>query len=308
MSAHVSVLLHETVDAVLADPNGLYVDCTLGRGGHTAYLLSQLGEDARVIGFDRDPDAIAFVSARFADDPRFVAVHAAFGDLESELGSLGLTGQVDGIIADLGVSSPQLDVADRGFSFQVDGPLDMRMDPTRGVSAADWLARVKHPDLARALRTLGDEKNASRIASAILEARVEAPIQRTLQLAAIVKAAHPRWEPGRHPATKTFQAIRIAVNAELEQIDAVLPQILSVMKPAGRMAVISFHSLEDRRIKRFIRDQANPPGDPLGLLPQPAPRLRPLGKAIRPSTAEVEANPRSRSSVLRVAEKCAVPA
>lgn len=308
MTAHVSVLLQETVDAMVTDTDGLYVDCTLGRGGHTAYLLSLLGPGARVIGFDRDPDAIDAVRERFSGDHRFTAVHRPFADLSETLDELGVSGQVDGVMADLGVSSPQLDVAERGFSFQTDGPLDMRMDPTRGQSAAEWLATVKHPDLARALRTLGDETHASRIATAILEARATAPIERTLQLASIVKAAHPRWEPGRHPATKTFQAIRIAVNAELEQIDAVLPQILAVMKPGGRMAVISFHSLEDRRIKRFIRDQANPPGDPLGFLPQPPPRVKPLGKAIRPSAVEIDANPRARSSVLRVAEKCAVSA
>lgn len=303
MSAHVTVLLDETVQAVLGSDAGIYVDCTLGRGGHSAHLLSRLGPNARLIAFDRDPEAIEFARDRFAREPRFQAVHASFDQLSATLASLGLSGEIDGILADLGVSSPQLDQGDRGFSFQVDGPLDMRMDPTQGHSAADWLARVKHPDLARVLRSFGDESNASRIASAILEARERAPITRTLQLAEIIKQAHPRWEPGRHPATKSFQAIRIAVNAELDQIDAVLPQMLDALKPGGKMAVISFHSLEDRRIKRFIRDQANPQGDPLGLLPQPAPTLTPLGKAIKPSAAEIEANPRARSSVLRVAQK-----
>ena len=306
MSQHVTVLLRETVDAVIAEPQGVYVDCTLGRGGHCAHLLSKLGEGARVVAFDRDPDAIDFAAQRFADEPRFHSVHASFDQLEPELTRMGLFGTVDGVIADLGVSSPQLDQADRGFSFQSDGPLDMRMDPTSGISAADWLARIKHPDLARVLRTFGDESNASRIATAILNARAESPITRTAQLAEIIKQAHPRWEPGRHPATKSFQAIRIAVNGELDQIDAVLPQMLGCLKPGGKMAVISFHSLEDRRIKRFIRDQANPPGDPLGLLPQPSPTLKPIGKAIKPSAAEISDNPRSRSSVLRVAQK--VPA
>lgn len=303
MNPHVTVLLHETVDAILGNLNGLYVDCTLGRGGHTALLLSKLGPDARVVGLDRDQQAIEYCVQRFVDDPRFQAVQTDFAGLAEACRSLG---PVDGVMADLGVSSPQLDQAERGFSFQQDGPLDMRMDPSQGQSAAEWLAEVKHPDLARVLREFGDERHASRIASAILEARDHAPLTRTLELAEVIKKAHPKWEPGRHPATQSFQAIRIFVNQELEQIDLVLPQICDLLRPGGRMAVISFHSLEDRRIKRFIRDQANPKGDPLGLLPQPAPRLKSVGKAIKPSSAEVDQNPRARSSVLRVAEK--VPA
>ena len=300
MNPHVTVLLHETVDAILGNLNGTYVDCTLGRGGHTALLLSKLGPDARVVGLDRDPQAIEHCVARFADEPRFQAVRTDFAGLAEACQSLG---PVDGVMADLGVSSPQLDQAERGFSFQHDGPLDMRMDPSQGQSAAEWLAGVKHPDLARVLREFGDERHASRIATAILEARDQGPLTRTLELAEVIKKAHPNWEPGRHPATQSFQAIRIFVNQELEQIDRVLPQICDLLKPGGRMAVISFHSLEDRRIKRFIRDQANPKGDPLGLLPQPAPRLKSVGKAIKPSSAEVDQNPRARSSVLRVAEK-----
>ena len=300
MNPHVTVLLHETVDAILGNLNGTYVDCTLGRGGHTALLLSKLGPDARVVGLDRDPQAIEHCVARFADEPRFQAIQTDFAGLAEACQSLG---PVDGVIADLGVSSPQLDQAERGFSFQHDGPLDMRMDPSQGQSAAEWLAEVKHPDLARVLREFGDERHASRIATAILEARDHAPLTHTLELADVIKKAHPKWELGRHPATQSFQAIRIFVNQELEQIDRVLPQICDLLKPGGRMAVISFHSLEDRRIKRFIRDQANPKGDPLGLLPQPAPRLKSVGKAIKPSAAEVDQNPRARSSVLRVAEK-----
>ena len=300
MNPHVTVLLHETVDAILGNLNGTYIDCTLGRGGHTALLLSKLGPDARVVGLDRDPQAIEHCVARFADEPRFQAVRTDFAGLTEACQSLG---PVDGVMADLGVSSPQLDQAERGFSFQHDGPLDMRMDPSQGQSAAEWLADVKHPDLARVLREFGDERHASRIATAILEARDQGPLTRTLELAEVIKKAHPNWEPGRHPATQSFQARRIFVNQELEQIDRVLPQICDLLKPGGRMAVISFHSLEDRRIKRFIRDQANPKGDPLGLLPQPAPRLKSVGKAIKPSSAEVDQNPRARSSVLRVAEK-----
>lgn len=305
MTEHVTVLLNETVQGALADINGIYVDCTLGRGGHSAHLLSQLGPDARVIGLDRDPHAIAACVERFKDEPRFTAIRTDFAGLVDALSPLGLVGQVSGVIADLGVSSPQLDQAERGFSFQQDGPLDMRMDPDAGQSAAEWLADVKHPDLARVLREYGEERHASRIATAILNAREEKPITRTSELANIIKQAHPKWEPGRHPATQSFQAIRIYINQELQQIDRVLPLILDVLAGGGRMAVISFHSLEDRRIKRFIRDQANPPGDPLGLLPQPAPRLRPVGKAIKPSADEVAANPRARSSVLRIAEKVA---
>ena len=300
MNPHVTVLLHETVDAILGNLNGTYVDCTLGRGGHAALLLSKLGPDARVVGLDRDPQAIEHCVTRFANESRFQAVQTDFAGLAEACQSLG---PVDGVMADLGVSSPQLDQADRGFSFQHDGPLDMRMDPSQGQSAAEWLADVKHPDLARVLREFGDERHASRIATAILEARDRAPLTRTLELAEVIKKAHPKWEPGRHPATQSFQAIRIFVNQELEQIDRVLPQICDLLKPGGRMAVISFHSLEDRRIKRFIRDQANPKGDPLGLLPQPAPRLKSVGKAIKPSSTEVDQNPRARSSVLRVAEK-----
>lgn len=306
MSQHVTVLLNETVEAIVGPAEGLYIDCTLGRGGHTALLLSKLGPQARVIGVDRDPQAIEFCQQRFADDARFEAIASDFGSLGAVLDARGWVGQVDGIMADLGVSSPQLDQADRGFSFQQDGPLDMRMDPNHGQPASDWIAHVKHPDLARVLREFGDERYASRIASAILEARAVKPITRTLQLAQIVKDAHPKWEPGRHPATQTFQAIRIHVNQELAQIDQVLPEMVRALSPAGLMAVISFHSLEDRRIKRFIRDQANPPGDPLGMLPQPAPVLKPIGKAIKPSAQEVQANPRARSSVLRVAQKVAV--
>ena len=300
MNPHVTVLLHETVDAILGNLNGIYVDCTLGRGGHTALLLSKLGPDARVVGLDRDPQAIEHCVARFANESRFQAIQTDFAGLAEACQSLG---PVDGVMADLGVSSPQLDQAERGFSFQYDGPLDMRMDPSQGQSAAEWLAGVKHPDLARVLREFGDERHASRIATAILEARDRAPLTRTLELAEVIKKAHPKWEPGRHPATQSFQAIRIFVNQDLEQIDQVLPQICDLLKPGGRMAVISFHSLEDRRIKRFIRDQANPKGDPLGLLPQPAPRLKSVGKAIKPSSTEVDQNPRARSSVLRVAEK-----
>ena len=300
--SHITVLLNETVDAVLTDPDGLYVDCTLGRGGHASLLLSKLSPNGRLVAFDRDPAAVEACGATLGRDPRVTLVHSEFDALAQVLADeQGVTG----VLADLGVSSPQLDEAERGFSFQSEGPLDMRMNPEAGQSAAEWLAYVKHPDLARALRVYGDEKHAVRIATAILEARAQAPIETTAQLASIVKQAHPNWDPARHPATRAFQAIRIQVNDELGQIERWLPQARDVLVPHGRLAVISFHSLEDRLVKRFIRDCANPPGDPLGLLPQPKPTLKPLSKAIYPSKAEVDENPRSRSAVLRVAEKVA---
>lgn len=301
MTAHITVLLNETVDALNVTPDGCYVDCTFGRGGHTALLLSGLGDKGRLIAFDRDPQAIEAGKQRFADDSRIDWVEQGFDALASVVGR----DSVDGVMADLGVSSPQLDQAERGFSFLHDGPLDMRMDPTSGQSAAQWLASVAHPDLARVLRVYGDERHASRLATAIIEARKAQPFERTGQLAECIKAAHPSWPQGRHPATQAFQAIRIFINDELGHLERVLPQMVDVLKPGGRLAVISFHSLEDRMVKRFIRDEANPKGDPLGLLPSPAPRLKAIGKAIYPSQAEVDANPRSRSAVLRIAEKVA---
>lgn len=298
--SHVTVLLHETVEAVVTDPDGIYVDCTLGRGGHAARLLSKLSAHGRLIALDRDPSAIAACQSHLGQDARVSLVHSEFDQLASVLPE---GAQVTGILADLGVSSPQLDEAARGFSFQSEGPLDMRMNPEAGQSAADWLRTVKHPDLARVLRVYGDEKHAVRIATAILQARDEAPLETTAQLAEVVKKAHPNWDPARHPATRAFQAIRIHVNDELGQVERLLPQAIDALAPGGRLAVISFHSLEDRLVKRFIRDGANPPGDPLGLLPQPAPILKAVGKAVYPTADEIQANPRSRSAVLRVAEK-----
>lgn len=308
---HLTVLRDETVKAIISGSDGCYVDATFGRGGHTRLLLEQLGPNARVIGFDKDPAAIAVGQALSAADPRFQVIHASFASLAVELQTLGLLGAVDGIMADLGVSSPQLDDAERGFSFMHDGPLDMRMDCSQGISAADWLAQVAEAELADVLKTYGEERFAKRIARAIVQARATTPIVRTKQLADIVAAAHPAWERHKHPATRAFQAIRIAINAELDDIQDFLAQTLQALKPDGVLAVISFHSLEDRLVKQFIQKHERgddfPPGLPVTIA-QLRPQLRRVGKAIEPSEAEVERNPRARSARLRVAKRLAVAA
>lgn len=306
--AHQTVLLDEAVVSILGAPDGVYVDATFGRGGHTRHLLSRLGPDARVIGFDKDPAAIAEGRALAAQDTRFAIVHESFADILSVLKAEGLAGNIDGVLADLGVSSPQLDDAERGFSFMNDGPLDMRMDPTRGEGAAEWLADVAEDELARVLYEYGEERHSRRIARAIVKARADKPITRTRELAEIVAAAHPAWERHKHPATRAFQAIRIAINSELADIERFLRDALAVLKPGGRLAVISFHSLEDRLVKQFFQKEARgddfPPGLPV-TVDMLTPRLRIRGKAIEPSAAEVAANPRARSARLRVAEKLA---
>jgi 16S rRNA (cytosine1402-N4)-methyltransferase len=310
MSNHVhqTVLLDEAVVSILGAPDGVYVDATFGRGGHTRHLLARLGSSARVFGFDKDPEAVA-EGLRLAEaDARFVIVHASFADILSVLKTRGLEGSIDGVLADLGVSSPQLDDAGRGFSFQNDGPLDMRMDTTRGQTAADWLAAANEVELARVFFEYGEERHSRRIARAIVKARTEKPITRTRELAEIVAAAHPAWEKHKHPATRVFQAIRIAVNGELADIEIFLRDALAVLKPGGRLAVISFHSLEDRLVKRFFQKEARgddfPPGLPI-TADMLKPRLRIVGKAVEPSAAEVAANPRARSARLRIAEKLA---
>lgn len=306
--AHQTVLLDEAVVSILGAPGGVYVDATFGRGGHARHLLGQLGAQARVIGFDKDPAAIAAGHALAEQDSRFAIVHESFAEILSVLKAEGLAGSIDGVLADLGVSSPQLDDAGRGFSFQNDGPLDMRMDTTRGQSAADWLAQVAEDELARVLFEFGEERHSRRIARAIVRARAEKPITRTRELAEIVAAAHPAWEKHKHPATRSFQAIRIAINSELADIERFLRDALAVLKPGGRLAVISFHSLEDRMVKQFFQKEARgddfPPGLPI-TVDMLKPRLRIIGKAIEPSAAEVAANPRARSARLRVAEKLA---
>ncbi|MEN8398855.1 16S rRNA (cytosine(1402)-N(4))-methyltransferase RsmH [Acinetobacter towneri] len=302
--SHISVLLHETVDAVLADRNtGIYVDATFGRGGHTRLLLSKLDAQARVYAFDKDPQALAVAAELAQQDSRFQIIYASFADMQQALNDLGVT-QVDGVMADLGVSSPQLDQAERGFSFMKDGPLDMRMDNSQGPTAAEWLVDIEEEALANVIFQYGEERYSRRIAKAIKQAGY---IETTAQLAEIVKVAHPKWEKNKHAATRTFQAIRIAINKELEDIENFLPQAVEVLKPEGRLAVISFHSLEDRLIKQFIQKESSLPEDSGWGLPQQQQDTRRLKKIsrVRASDEEVKANPRSRSAWLRVAERLA---
>jgi 16S rRNA (cytosine1402-N4)-methyltransferase len=307
-AAHHSVLLRPSLEALRVCPDGIYMDGTFGRGGHSQLILAALGEKGRLIAIDRDPEAVAYGQANFADDLRFSIVHGSFAMLAEVAQQAGVMGRVDGILLDLGVSSPQLDQAERGFSFGKSGPLDMRMDPSQGESAAQWLARAEAHEIAAVLKEYGEERHAKRIARAIVAARAQAPITTTERLAQVVSEANPSWEKGKHPATRSFQAIRIHINGELEAIKACLDQVIDVLALGGRLAVISFHSLEDRLVKRFMRDQAKgdrfPPGVPVRQ-DQLQPRLRLVGKAIHPDAAEIEANPRARSAVLRMAERVA---
>lgn len=303
--SHETVLLHETVDSVLAG-SGVYVDGTFGRGGHSRLLLSKLDADSRLIVFDKDPRAIEEANRLAEEDGRLQVVHAGFSDLESVVAEQGLLGQISGVLLDLGVSSPQLDDASRGFSFMQDGPLDMRMNPDAGKSAAQWIARVSEKELADVLFRYADERFSRKIARAIVLAREDQAIETTLQLAEIIKKAHPKWDHKKHPATKSFQAIRIAVNGELDELDRVLEASVSVLKPGGRLAIISFHSLEDRAVKQFIRLQSKGPELPPGLPVRQEDlniTMKAVGKAIKPSKGEIAVNVRSRSAVLRVAEK-----
>ncbi|GMM86297.1 16S rRNA (cytosine(1402)-N(4))-methyltransferase RsmH [Pseudoalteromonas sp. MTN2-4] len=304
---HVSVLMNETLDALDIKADGTYIDGTFGRGGHSGQILSRLGEQGRLQAIDQDPQAIE-ASKKFADDTRFNIAHTRFSNIESVATEAGILGQVDGILLDIGVSSPQLDDADRGFSFMKDGPLDMRMDPTSGRSAAQWLAEAELEDIAFVIKKYGEEKFGRRIAHKIVETRDETPITTTKQLADLVDEAVPVKDKHKHPATRTFQAIRIYINSELEEIQTALQASLSVLKPGGRLVVISFHSLEDRIVKQFIKKQSKGEAVPRGLPLTEAQlnknlTLKALGKAIKPTTEEIAANPRSRSSVLRVAQK-----
>lgn len=303
---HVTVLLHEAVDALVTDPAGFYVDGTFGRGGHSALALQKLSADGRLLGIDKDLAAIAAAQTKFAGDARFDIAHGSFAELASLIETRGMTGKVNGVLLDLGVSSPQLDEAERGFSFQNDGPLDMRMDQTRGQSAADWVNSASEDEIIWVFREYGEEKFAKRMARAIIAERQKAPFTRTKHLAEVIKEANPAWEKGKHPATRAFQAIRIQVNSELTDLEAVLDQALAVLAPGGRLVVISFHSLEDRVVKRFIRRQEQGDQVPKGLPIRDAQlnkRMCSCGKAIKASDAEVSANVRSRSAVMRVAEK-----
>lgn len=302
---HVPVLKDEVLESLAIRADGLYVDATFGRGGHSRAILAALGPAGRLLALDRDPDAIAAGRELAAADPRLQLCHARFSALGELVREQGIQGRVDGILLDIGVSSPQLEDPGRGFGFRVDGPLDMRMDPGAGPSAADWLAAASEAEIADVLWRYGEERASRRIARAICVARAARPLQRTSELAAVI-AGVVRGEPGRHPATRSFQAIRIHINREIAELEAVLPVAVSCLAIGGRLCVISFHSLEDRIVKRYLRDHSRV--DPaLGGLPAvPAsaqPDLRLLSRAVRASAAEVAANPRARSAVLRVAER-----
>lgn len=306
--SHRPVMLEEVLAGLKLRANGVYIDGTFGRGGHSLAILEHLGEDGRLIAIDKDPQAVAMGEQTAARDARFQIQRGTFAMLGQIAATLDLQGKVDGILLDLGVSSPQLDDADRGFSFMQDGPLDMRMDPDQGLSAAAWLAQADAKDIARVLKVYGEERFAKRIAQAIVRQRQETPIERTGQLAELIAAAVPKRDKHKHPATRSFQAIRIFINQELEDLQAVLPHTIDLLAPHGRLAVISFHSLEDRMVKRFIRREHQgeplPPGLPIMGAGHHA-KLKPVGKAQRASDAEVATNPRARSAVLRIAERMA---
>ncbi len=307
---HIPVLKREALDALAIRQDGTYLDATLGRGGHASSIVEVLGANGRLIALDRDPAAIEAGKRRFDADQRVQIIHGEFRRMQSLLAEYAKTEKVDGVLMDLGVSSPQLDQAARGFSFMRDGELDMRMDPTHGESAADWLARVEEADLVQVLFSLGEEKFARRIAKAIVLEREQTRIESTLQLAAIIEQSIPRKDKHKHPATRSFQAIRMFVNQELEQISEALPQAVELLNEGGRLAVISFHSLEDRLVKRFIRKHSTPNLPPKSIpVDESAYRtpLRAIGRAIKPRADELQRNPRARSSVLRIAERTSEP-
>jgi len=306
---HITVLLDEAVQALVQNPDGFYIDGTFGRGGHSALVLNQLSENGRLMAIDKDPQAIQHAGVRFADESRFSIEHGSFAQLQQFVEARGLQGKVDGVLLDLGVSSPQLDDPSRGFSFLNDGPLDMRMDVTSGESAAEWLARADEQEIADVLYTYGEERHGRRMARAIVAERAENPITTTAHLAEIVSEANKSWEKGKHPATRAFQGIRIHINRELEDVEHCLDQALDMLAVGGRLVVISFHSLEDRIVKRFIRkhvkgDDHLPPGIPVtqDMLRQ---RLKAEGKAVKAGKQELSDNPRARSAVMRVATKVA---
>ena len=302
--SHQTVLLREAVEALTIKPAGVYVDGTFGRGGHSRAILEQLGPNGRLIAFDRDPQAIA--AAQSMNDSRLTIVHRAFGDLAPVLAEVGVSA-VDGVLLDVGVSSPQIDDGERGFSFRFDAPLDMRMDTTQGETAAEFLATAGIKDITEVIRSYGEERFAFQIAKKIVATRSERPLTTTGQLTALVRETVRTREPGQDAATRTFQALRIHVNQELEQLALVLPQALDVLQPGGRLVVISFHSLEDRIVKRFMRDEASvdrlPKNLPLRSVDLPQPHLRLVGKPVKAGDEEVAGNPRARSAVMRVAEK-----
>lgn len=305
--SHLSVLMQESIDGLAIKPDGIYMDATFGRGGHSRQILKALSANGQLIAIDRDLSAIEAAKS-FADDGRFSIHHRPFSELQAVAEELGLVGKIDGILMDLGVSSPQLDDAERGFSFMRNGPLDMRMDTTRGLSAAQWLAVAEEQDITQVIKEFGEEKFGKRIAHGIVNARQVAPITDTAQLAEIIDLAVPVKDKYKHPATRSFQAIRIYINSELDEIKTGLKAALNTLAPQGRLAVISFHSLEDRLAKRFIREQSRglkvPHGMPIMQAEIDAAKaMKPIGKAIKPSADEIQRNVRSRSSVLRIAEK-----
>ncbi|MRX27430.1 16S rRNA (cytosine(1402)-N(4))-methyltransferase RsmH [Kangiella sp. HZ709] len=320
---HDAVLLNEAVEALVQGKqlpgndtigssessqkiNGIFIDCTFGRGGHSRHLLSKLGQKSRLLAFDKDPQAIAVANELADQDPRFEIVHDSFSLLSQEIEKRGWSGKVDGILMDLGVSSPQLDQAERGFSFMNDGPLDMRMNSNKGITAQEWIALTKEEDMIFVFKAYGEERYAKRIARIICEKRQQETIDSTKKLANIISEAHPRWEKHKHPATRCFQAIRIAVNSELDDLKAVLEQSLESLSIGGRIVAISFHSLEDRIVKQFIRDQEKGKDFPAGLPiteDMIERRMKKVGKFVKAGEEELARNNRARSAVMRVAEK-----
>lgn len=307
--SHITVLLDEAVRELVHDPDGFYIDGTFGRGGHSTLVLEQLSEQGRLMAIDKDPEAIRHAHAHFANEPRFSIEHGSFADLQSFVEQRGLMGKVSGVLLDLGVSSPQLDDPERGFSFLNDGPLDMRMDTSSGESAADWINRASETEIADVIYKYGEERFSRRMARAIVAEREQAPITTTARLAKIIADANPRWEKGKNPATRAFQGIRIHINRELADVEDCLDQALEVLAPGGKLVVISFHSLEDRIVKRFIRrhvkgDEHLPQGVPFtdAMLKR---RLKASGKAVKAGKDELNQNPRARSAVMRAAIKLA---
>ena len=305
---HTPVLLEEVLSGLDLRPEGLYIDATFGRGGHSMAILNRLNQEGRLLVFDKDPVSIELAHSLAAQDKRIEVVHASFRDIEAHARSRGLAGGVDGILFDLGVSSPQLDDAERGFSFMREGELDMRMDPGTGISAAEWLNNEKLEEIVRVLKEYGEERFAKRIARKIVERREDEKITHTLQLAELICDAVPRREKDKHPATRSFQAIRIYINSELEDLRQALASVDDILSVGGRLAVISFHSLEDRIVKRYMRKQSSgddfPPDLPV-TADQIKAKMKVLGKPVKPGAKELEANPRARSAILRIAEKLA---
>jgi len=305
---HQSVLLEQALDALVKDKDGFYIDATFGRGGHSRRILESLSGQGSLLVIDKDPEAIAIANELAAKDKRVIVHHGSFADVQDAVQALKMQGRVAGVLMDLGVSSPQLDDPRRGFSFMKDGPLDMRMNTQAGESAGDWLARADEKSIADVLYQFGEERFSRRIARAIVKRRQERTITRTLDLAEIIKQAHPKWEKHKHPATRSFQAIRIFINDELKDLEQTLPKLLDVLMPGGRLVVISFHSLEDRLVKRFIQNEEKGDSYPADLpVTQDFlnPRLRHIGKALKAEADELSENIRARSAVMRVAEKVA---